>query len=204
MWIIDRENEDEGPQLWAAPKTVDSDILGISTDDDTKSVVAIDHPTKGQDLRFYREGKGLNTKYPAAKMRLMASAPLHEDPKQRKEWIDFIKENPVPETLQFYDYDHIAQVFNGHSKPKVADDEPERPAKAKSKAKPEPEDDEVPFDDEPKPRARNRPSVDNDEAEPEAKPRPKSAKTRDEDEDEGSIRSRLAERRRAKAADDDE
>ena len=173
-------------------------------DEDNRSLEEIDHPIKGRDLTFYKTGSQLNTDYPAAKMRLKDPSPLHEDPKQRKEWVDFIKENPVPETLQFYDYAHIAKVFNGHSaKPAAVEDEPDEPApKPKAKAKPAPVDEDPP-DDEPAPKPRARPRVEDEDDEP--KPRSKSAKARDEDEDEeGSIRSRLAERRRAKADDDDE
>jgi len=212
MWIIDRDAEDEGPQLWPAPKSVDSDILDISIDEDNRSLQEIDHPTKGRDLTFYKTGQGLNTEYPAAKMRLKDPSPLHEDPKQRKEWVDFIKENPVPETLQFYDYAHIAKVFNGHSaKPAAVNDEADEPA-PKPKAKAKPSDDAEDDEPAPKPKAKARPSVDIEDPpfeddEPGVKAKPKSAKAKPEPEDEDdeeSIRARLKERRRAKADDDDE
>jgi hypothetical protein len=198
IWVIDRENEDDGPMVWACPQTVDKDILSISTDDDTKEVVAIDSPKKGQDLRFYKEGKGLSTKYPAAKMRLMNPGPLNEDDEKQQEWLDFITENPLPDVLQYYDYDHISTVFNGHAKSK--DDEDERPTKKAL----EPKDD----DDEPK--ARPRPHVkeaaEAEDDEPEERPKPKSTKSRksDDDDEDLSIAEQIKKRRAAKEADDDE
>ncbi len=96
MWVVDRLDEDEGPQLWAAPVTVDKDIISLCLDDDTKEVLWIDDPKKGQDLRFYKEGQGLKTKYPAAKMKLQQPAPVHEDVELKDEWLGFVQENPYP------------------------------------------------------------------------------------------------------------
>ena len=113
IWVIDRQDEAEGPQLWAAPFTFDKALANISMDEDTKEITLIDDPSDGCDVRFYKEGTGLLTKYDASKMKLIA-APLSEDEKQENEWLDFITVNPLPDVLNFYDYDHISSVFNGN------------------------------------------------------------------------------------------
>lgn len=126
MWIIDREAESEGPQIFICPWTVDKDIALISVDDDTGEVVMIDDPDEGCDLRFYREGKGRNTKYPAAKMRLLKPSYLSEDEDQQKEWLEYIAEHPIPDCLQYYTYEQIAEAFGGSVRTEKDDDD-ERP-----------------------------------------------------------------------------
>lgn len=216
VWVIDRLDEDEGPQLWPMAFTVDKDIASISFDDDTKEVTYIDDPEEGCDLRFHKEGQGLATKYPPAKMKLQAPSPIHEDEKLQDEWLNYIADNPVPTCLQFYDYDHIAGVFDGQVR-SVADDEDEAPKPRTSQhRKPDPEKDE---DDEPAPRSRRTAAA---RAEPEPDPeedpddgvkrtvsRTRSRVTEEEPEkDVGeSIRDRLKRRRsglREPAAEPDE
>lgn len=123
MWVIDREAESEGPQIFICPWTVDKDIALISVDDDTGEVVMIDDPEEGCDLRFYREGKGRNTKYPAAKMRLLKPSYLSEDEKQQEEWLEYIQDNPIPDCLQYYTYAQIAEAFGGNVRTEKDDDE---------------------------------------------------------------------------------
>lgn len=116
MWVIDRNAEDEGPQLWPAAFTVDKDLASLSFDDDTKEVSYIDDPESGRDFRFHKEGEGLKTKYPAAKMKLLAESPLHEDAELAADWLDYVTQHPLPAVLQFYDYDHIAAAFDGQAR----------------------------------------------------------------------------------------
>jgi hypothetical protein len=198
VWLIDRLDEGEGPQLWAMPFTVDKDINNLCFDEDTRDVIYIDDPNEGNDLRFYTEGKEKNRKYPASKMKLLAAGPINEDADVQKEWLDYITENPVPDCLQFYDYDHISNVFNGGtSKPDEDDeDEDEEDTKPRTRPrtslKPEPEEDDEEEVKPKKPAAR--------------KP---AAKPKDDDEDEEgseSIRDRLkrTQASRRKPAEDDE
>ncbi len=125
IYVIDRNAEDEGPQLWSAPWTVDKDFCNLSFDEDTREVIMVDDPEEGCDIRFYKEGTGLTTKYDAAKMRLMKPSRLHEDEKIMDEWLEYVQANPIPDCLNFYDYDHISSVFAGH----VPKDFDERDAK---------------------------------------------------------------------------
>lgn len=129
-WVIDRMNEDEGPQFWAAPLSFDKDLANLSTDDDTKEVVEIDEPDTGRDVRFFTAGKGLLTKYDAAKMRLLPPSPLHEDEQQATEWLDFVLENPIPECLNYYPFEYIEASFDGQvTTAKDADDAEKQPPK---------------------------------------------------------------------------
>lgn len=142
MWVIDRNDEDAGPQLWPAPFTVDKDLANIAFDEDTKEVVFIDDPNEGCDVRFHKEGQGLKTKYDASKMRLMKPSPLHDDASIQQEWLDFIQANPIPDCLQFYDYDHIANVFDGHARVETDDDDDKPKRSAKPSKRDEDEEDE--------------------------------------------------------------
>lgn len=113
FYVIDRNAEDEGPQLWSAPWTVDKDFCNLAFDEDTKEVVMIDHPEEGCDVRFYKEGTGLATKYDSSKMRILKPSILHEDEGVMNEWLEYIQNHPIPDILNFYSYDHIAGVFDG-------------------------------------------------------------------------------------------
>lgn len=231
MWVIDRTDEDEGPMLWDAPFTVDTDFVNLSIDEDTKEVIYVDDPKEGCDIRFYKEGQGVGTKYPAARMKILAPSPISEDKGLQKEWLEFVKDNPVPDCLQYFDYNHISEAFDGvigsydddkdDKKGKGRDDDDDRPRR-KSR---DDEDDEKPArkrsaaddDDESeaeKPRRREREKLEDDDDEAEAKPRGKNRDTdKDKDEDEAddgdeakprqSIRDRLK-ARRSKPADEDD
>ncbi len=202
MWIIDRNAEDDGPQLWVCPFTVDKSFLTLAIDEDTNEVLYPDTPFEegkepaGNDIRFYKEGQGLLTKYDPLKMKILQSSPLHEDMTVAIEWLEFAVANPIPECLQFYPYEHIAATFNGTAGSRDAEEDP--------------------FNERAKPRAGSRP-VDRDGTGTEPTPRKavasdatsnggKRQETRaavedqDEDSDEvkprgPSIRDRLAARR---------
>lgn len=246
-WIIDRNDEDEGPILWAAPFTFDKSLSNLCIDEDTKEVIFIDDPAKGHDVRFYKEGSGLTTKYDPSKMKVLAESPIADDEGLEQDWLDFIQDNPLPEVLNFYDYDHIKGTFDGQAgrkdededveKPvrsrKAVEEEDEKPARRQRVVEPDP-DDEVaekpvrrgprrdqeldPDEEVEKPVARRRRAADPDD-EPEEKPVRRRAPVVDAEEDDesppstrrttksepeegsGSLRERLARRRRG--GDDD-
>lgn len=192
MWVIDRNAPDDGPQLWAAPFTVAKAFVNLARDEDTGRILYIDDPEEGNDVRFYKEGSQLTTKYDASKMKLLGASPLSDDASEQQEWLDYISENQVPDCLQFYDYKHIASVFNG------------APAKAEPEDKVGPEASREDY----QPAAR-RPRVrvggNGEEAE---RRRPVRAEPETEPEDDapppsGSIRDRIR-RRRAEASPDED
>lgn len=132
FYVIDRNAEEEGPQLWSAPWTVDKDFCNLAFDEDTREVIMIDHPEEGCDVRFYKEGAGLATKYDSSKMRILKPSVLHEDEERMNEWLDYIQNHPIPSVLNYFDYKHITEVFDGfvakgedakpQAKPKVEDE----------------------------------------------------------------------------------
>lgn len=229
MWIIDRLAEDEGPQVFECPVTVDKALSTLCFDEDTKEIILVDDPENGCDFRFYREGSGRNTDYDAAKMKLLKPSPLCDDENQQDEWMAYIEANPVPDTLNFYSYDHIQAVMGGESK-KGADDDDENEAEEKpaprARTRPAPvEDDETetappprrarqpapdPEDDQegdavdeapsPRRRARAEPQPEDDETDEELQ-RPAS---RGSDKAGSSIRERLRDRRAARAEPEDD
>lgn len=215
-WVIDRTDEDEGPLLWAAPFTFDKSLSNLCIDEDTKEVIFIDDPVKGRDVRFYREGTALNTSYDPSKMKVLKESTVHEDEGLENEWLDFIAENPLPEVLNFYSYDHIKAQFDGQSGKRDDDteDEPKKPSRSRTardeeevEEKPEPrstrrrdsEDDDVDGDDKPRGRTRVREVADEEVEAPASRKRSRPA---DEDDDETPAPRRSA--RKAEPDDDGE
>lgn len=200
MWVIDRNEEDEGPQLWAAPFTLDKSLATLSSDEDTGEVIFIDDPENGSDVRFYKEGTGLKTNYDAAKIKLMKPSPIHQDEKLQDQWLEYVQQNPIPSCLQFYDYAHISNVFNGgggRSDDMEAQGGQGRIANGANKS--EARDVDPPFDADP---SRRRPTVTKPDPEDDDEPiKPRRAarvETTDEPAEGGSIRDRI--RRRQEAA----
>jgi hypothetical protein len=191
MWIIDRQAEDEGPQLFSCPFTLDKALANLSFDEDTKEILELDNPEEGCDVRFYKEGSGLKTDYPAEKIKIFDKGPLCDDQDLQDDWLEFVSKNPLPTVLEFHDYDHINGVFNGQvgSRDSAKKDDEEKP---RSTRKARDEEDDPPFE----PTRRRRP-------EPEAETRSRREKVTEEEDDteteksepRTSIRDRLRERR---------
>jgi hypothetical protein len=146
MYVIDRNAEEEGVQLWSAPWTVDKTFCNLSFDEDTREVIMVDDPEQGCDIRFYKEGTGLGTKYPAEKAKLMKPSMLHEDEAVAEEWLQYVQDNPLPSICNYYDYEHIASAYEGHvvkDKPEAETKPETKPKSSKpSKVEQEPEDDD--------------------------------------------------------------
>lgn len=203
-WIIDRNDEDEGPLLWAAPFTFDKSLSNLCIDEDTKEVIFIDDPQKGRDVRFYKEGSGLKTTYDSSKMKVLGPSSIHEDEGIEEEWLEYITENPLPSVLNFYEYDHIKASFDGqigsfnddedeNSRPnrkkpgnEKAEKEDERPVR--SARKPLPSSDEE--DEEPAPPRRNARSIEDYPEEKPVRRRTVTVEPSDDDETPPPSRSR--------------
>lgn len=115
-WVIDRfdeASEAEGPQLMDYPGKLNTAIMTKSQDIDTRDIVFVDDPDEGADVRFFTEGKGIGTTYPGEKVDILKSSPLSEDPAQQERWLQYVKNHPVPDCLNFFDYDYISAVYNG-------------------------------------------------------------------------------------------
>lgn len=107
IYLIDRDHEREGVQFWAMPWTLDRDIVKVSMDRSTGEVLPIDHPDEGFDVEFEKKGSKDRTEY------LGVAIARRSTPLGKESWMDFAVENPIPDQLQFFDYDHIAKAFGG-------------------------------------------------------------------------------------------
>ena len=207
MWVIDRLEEDEGPLLYPAPfSKVDKAFIDLARDPESNEIVEVDHPDEGCDIRFYKTGSNLGTDYPAAKMRLLETSPLSADEDKQARWLEYITENPIPDCLQYYSYDHIAKVFGGGAAPKDEEADPEPAPRGRKRPEPEPE-----KESEPAPRGRRaEPEPEEEETEPEPAPasrraRPRVAEeTADPGPKSGSIRDRIRSRHQRAAPPDEE
>lgn len=127
VYLVDRDHEKDGVQAWASPWTVDRDIVKVSTDRRSGAVMPIDHPDEGFDVMFDKKGEKDRTEY------LGMSIDRRDSPLGKAEWLDFAVENPLPDQLQYFDYDHIAKVFNGGGGSKASkrrDDDDDPPARS--------------------------------------------------------------------------
>lgn len=115
MWVIDRAEEDKGPQLWLSPaKSVDGEINMQSIDKQAGSTLPIDSPDEGYDVFFRKTGEKLTTKYEGVSV-ARRSTPLHVDPVVRERWLEYVSNNPIPSMLKFYSYERIQAVFRGEA-----------------------------------------------------------------------------------------
>jgi hypothetical protein len=146
VYIIDRAQESKGPQLWVMPWTVDRDIAALMFDKKTKGVLAIDSPEDGYDVSFEKVKKAQFFEYTGVQIDRRPS-PLSEDEDDHEKWMQYIIENPIPDVLQFAEYDHIREAFGGE----ITESKEAKKAKAdKAKAKKaKDEDDEDDEDDKP-------------------------------------------------------
>jgi len=138
-WLVDRKKEKDGPVLWAMPWTLERDIQGRCKNKKTGEPILIDHPSSGYDVSFNKTGKERLTKYVSVDISREPS-PLSDDGKTKKKWLEFIEQNPLPDTLCFYDNDYIEKMFRGKSPKRNAEDAPEgvedkAPVKASVKPK---------------------------------------------------------------------
>jgi len=114
-WVIDRNDEKAGPQVWGLPVTLFREINLRSIDRKTNQLVLIDHPEEGYDLLFSKEGTGKKTKYTSIEID-RDPTPLHDNEKRQDTWLDYIQDNPLPNVLNFYDAEHIEKVLFGSAR----------------------------------------------------------------------------------------
>lgn len=107
VYVVDRDHEKDGVQAWAMPQSLDRDITKVSIDRRSGDVLPIDHPDEGYDIIFEREGQSTKTKYLGVQVDRRDSR-LGDD-----RWLEFAQENPLPNQLVYYSYDHIKSAFTG-------------------------------------------------------------------------------------------
>lgn len=112
-WVIDRDNEKAGPQVWFIPKTLYREINTRSVDKKNDTPILIDDPEEGYDVVFHRAGTTMtNTKYTGVEVSRDAT-PLNDDQKLEQRWLSYIQEHALPEVLNYYDAAHIEKVLFG-------------------------------------------------------------------------------------------
>jgi hypothetical protein len=115
-WIIDRNAEKEGPQLWSMPfQKIRNEVYARSVDKKHGTPIIIDgRPPdyEGYDVTFNRAGKDDRTNYTAVEVDREPTY-IHEDQKTQDRWLAYIMEHPLQEILNFYDEEHIEKVLFG-------------------------------------------------------------------------------------------
>lgn len=200
-WVIDRDNEKAGPQVWPMPASLSRDIYNRSIDKKTGEPILIDDPEDGYDISFVREGADKRTKYTSVDVDREPS-PIHESEKTQQRWEEYITEHPLPDTLQFYDEDYIKKILFGKasSRKRGEEDEADEKPRSSRRAKAEPEEDEV----EETPRGRRRSAEPEDEEEDEPPARSSRRGRREEPEEEVSDRRGSGTRRGRRGGGDEE
>ncbi len=221
VWILDRDEEALGPQLYAMPWTLDRDIAKLSKDKRTGAIYYIDDPVDGYDIMFEKTGEQLKTKY-------VGIALARQSTSVAKKHLAFIEDNPLDTVIIERKYAEIKKILTGGidvddvrhaersagkpSRPRRDEDEEDEPKPARRRARDAVDDDEVPFeggtraagrrtrveeeeDDTPPPRRRARAEPEEDEA---PAPRRRATIREPEAEDDPSPR------RRARAEPEDE
>jgi hypothetical protein len=211
VWVIDRDDRSETPQIWDMSWAQDRDIAGLSHFKSGK-ILLIDHPDEGYDIIVKKTGAGLKTKYHFNIER--DSSPISDDDDKQEEILNFIQENPIPSVLHFFSADHIEKKLAGTTESKdkdLDDDDDDKPKKKRAGRRDADDDDEderpkkkrKPADDDDEdetPRRRKRTADDDDEEEE----KPKKKKRPDPDEEDDEEEERPKKRRRPDPDDDDE
>jgi hypothetical protein len=138
-WILDRQEASKGPLIWSMSYTQDKDICAISTDAMTGEYYALDDPDGGFDITFKKKGKGLNTEYNGYQVARRHSS-------VDRVHIDYIVNNPLPETLLPRDYDEVKTIFEGLPMDAGSTAKPAVAAARPAGRLPEPVEDDIPWE----------------------------------------------------------
>lgn len=111
-WILDRNKDEEKPQLWIIGARTDGDVCKVRTDDDTGKVLPVDNPDGGYDLLFTRDRMDENTRYSGWRFARDPS-PISSSQKVQDGILDYIEKNPIPSTLLYYPNEYLDKVING-------------------------------------------------------------------------------------------
>jgi len=120
VWVIDRDDDTPTPKLWIMSWTIDRDVSALCINRKRGEVIRIDNPDDGYDLTFRRTGEGLRTRYSAFVID-RDPTPVSEDPREQASILDYIVDNPLPSTLQYYDAKYLEQVLSGTQEEKDED-----------------------------------------------------------------------------------
>ncbi len=203
-YVIDRDNEKDGLQVWDMSGGQRHDIDSVCSTV-KHGVLDVSHAESGFDLTIRREGTGLNTRYVGLAVD-RESTPLSESARQQDAWLAEVAKTPLGSLLRYYDADYLSGIISGKIEQKDEDDEDtdtDRKPAARGRGR-DAEDTEDADDADERPRSRNRRDDDDDDNErPAARAKPNGrARTRDEDEDAPWEDEKAPPRRGSRARDD--
>lgn len=119
-WVVDRDDEKAGPQVWSLPPKLFREINGRTEDRKSHEVLQIDDPDEGYDIMFTREGTDKRTSYSGVEI-ARDPTPLHDNPKTLDRWLAYVEDHPLYEMLEFYDAEHLDRVLSGRVSRRSAD-----------------------------------------------------------------------------------
>jgi hypothetical protein len=158
-WVIDRDNEREGPLLWLMPWMLDREIVQQSIDKKTGVVYPLDSPEDGYDVSFERQGDGLTTKYVGVQLD-RRSSPLSDEADTASEWLEYVKEHPIEDQLVYQDGEYLDKIVgDGLTVPRQARDKAADKKRGKEDDKPKRRSDKDDADDEPKKRSSSKKKI---------------------------------------------
>lgn len=113
FYLIDRQHEKEGPQLWLSPyQNFHQEMLLQARDPKTKSFVQLDNPDEGFDVSFTAKGQQINRKYSGIKV-ARSESPLSDDADTAQEWLQYVVDNPIPDVLVYPEYEDVQKALEG-------------------------------------------------------------------------------------------
>jgi hypothetical protein len=130
--IIDRNNKEEGIQIWRASSTTDSEIAAQAIDEFDKSLLRIEDPYEGYDIQFHRIGTGFNdTEYKGFKI-ARRSSPLSDNEKELDRWLEWIEDHSIPSLLNFTKPEDIEKAMHGRT-PADEDEDNDAPVRVRDR-----------------------------------------------------------------------
>lgn len=115
LYLIDRENEDIGPQVWPMPKTADTKLALAAEDEVTNEILFIDDPENGYDVVIVKTVPGgvlLQTNYECKLVRQPSK--LSSNPERAKQWLKHVTDHPIPSLLKYESAEHIKELMSGN------------------------------------------------------------------------------------------
>lgn len=124
-WVIDRNNEKAGPQLWNMPLGTSKDISLASELRGGKGALLIDDWNEGHDVYFDREGEKERTRYKQFEV-VKEPSYLCENEDKQFAWLDFVAENRLPDLLKYQDPEYLEKLLSGQIEKPDEDEGTER------------------------------------------------------------------------------
>lgn len=120
--VIDRGNEEAGPQPFRFGKTIEDQLIEIRQDEDDGGNFS--HPTNGFDIKFSRKGEGMNDTEYKLTVTGPNPKPLSDDPEQMREWIE--EQPDLSRFLRVLSDEAIGRKLRGEDGDDDDDDTPKR------------------------------------------------------------------------------